>query len=329
MSAQQLTGTWEGDILDENEFLQINIVQVGDKLCGYTWDYIYNNRKSFCKAYFTGSYDKEKKRWFLDGSSFMENSGSHSLMQLLVSVTYEDLKPVMTGYCRIKPEGFFSIGGSPSPIRLRRVSPQPDMLTEVMKNCIAENQPPKKIKPQKPSVPKKEPVRPLPPPPVKKVPVPKPDTAPVIVPPPPVAKVIPPDTKVKPPVASVLPPETLPVKTLGRVNKEIRRIPVKQKKLHLEIYDNAEVDGDTISVFYNGRVIMSHRRLTGKAIVVDLTLDENTTLHSIGLFAENLGSLPPNTALIIFTDAAGKRYELFARTDFDQNAVLVFEYKPD
>ena len=319
-TAQHLTGTWEGDIIDDNEFLQINIVKTGDKLCGYTWDYTYDNKRSYCKAYFEGSYSKEKGMWFLNGTSFLENSGSHSLMQLMIRVTYEDLKPVMTGYCRIKPD-FFYDGGTPSPVRLRRVSQKPAMLTEAMKNCIEENQPKKKMIPVKPVVPKKKPLpAPTTAPPVKKV-----------LPAPPVIQRI--DTIPKkiilPPVTKPRPPENLPARTLGRLNKEIRRIIVKEKKLHLEIYDNAEVDGDSVTVFYNGRVIMSHRRLSGKPIVVDLILDDNTTLHSIGLFAENLGSLPPNTALIIFTDPAGKRYELFAKTDFEQNAVLVFEYQPE
>ena len=32
--SQDITGTWEGD-MNQFEFLQLNIVQVGDNLCGY------------------------------------------------------------------------------------------------------------------------------------------------------------------------------------------------------------------------------------------------------------------------------------------------------
>ena len=60
--------------------------------------------------------------------------------------------------------------------------------------------------------------------------------------------------------------------------------------------------------------------------MVDVTLDENTTMHSIVLYAENLGSIPPNTALVVFTTAAGKRYELFSSATLQQNAEIVFEY---
>jgi hypothetical protein len=44
------------------------------------------------------------------------------------------------------------------------------------------------------------------------------------------------------------------------------------------------------------------------------------------MFAENLGSIPPNTALIVVT-AGNKRYELRSKASLEENAVLLFEYK--
>ena len=46
------------------------------------------------------------------------------------------------------------------------------------------------------------------------------------------------------------------------------------------------------------------------------------------MVAENLGSIPPNTALIVVY-AGNKRYELFSSASLEENAVLVFEYKPN
>ncbi|MBK6635388.1 MAG: hypothetical protein IPG38_14745 [Chitinophagaceae bacterium] len=48
--------------------------------------------------------------------------------------------------------------------------------------------------------------------------------------------------------------------------------------------------------------------------------------HEIVLFAHNLGSIPPNTALIV-VNAGDQRFELYSSASLTENAVLVFEYK--
>ncbi len=320
-NAQRLTGTWEGDI-DGDEFLQVNIIDVkGGKLCGYTWDYRYAKKSDYCKAYFSGSYNKEKSSWFVNGYAFMENSGGHVLMQLTFRLDFEKGRTVLNGYCRVKPS-FFSGGGTAYEISLRKVSNQPAMMTQEMKDCVKENEPPKKPV-TKPPVELKKDV------PVIKKPIAPKKKDSVIKPPAINPKQKDTATKIKPPITKVTPMvNTLPTQTKGRTNKEISRIVVNDRKIKLEVYDNGTIDGDTVSIFYNGKMIMSHRRLSSNPIEIDLTLDENTSLHSIVLFAENLGSIPPNTALIILTTASKKRYELFSSANLQQNAELIFEYKP-
>jgi hypothetical protein len=318
-NAQRLTGTWEGDI-DGDEFLQVNIVEVaGGKLCGYTWDYRFANKNDYCKAYFSGSFKKEKSAWFVNGYSFMENSGGHVLMQLTFRLDFENGQTVLNGYCRVKPT-FFSGGGTAYEISLKKVSNRPEMMTQEMKDCVKENEPQKKPVTKPPVVPKKEE------PTIKKPVAPKKNDS--VIKPTIKAK----DTIIKvptPPITKITPKvNTLPAQTNGRTNKEISRIVVTDRKIKLDVYDNGTIDGDTVSVFYNGKIIISHQRLSSKPIEINVTLDENTSLHSIVLFAENLGSIPPNTALIIFTTPAGKRYELFSSATLQQNAELIFEYKP-
>jgi hypothetical protein len=87
------------------------------------------------------------------------------------------------------------------------------------------------------------------------------------------------------------------------------------------------MDGDTVSILYNGKMLLTHQLLSEKGIELNIELDEKQTSHEITLFAENLGSIPPNTALIVIT-AGTRRYELFASASLEENAVLVFEYKP-
>jgi hypothetical protein len=87
------------------------------------------------------------------------------------------------------------------------------------------------------------------------------------------------------------------------------------------------MDGDTVSILYNGKMLLTHQLLSEKGIELNIELDEKQTRHEITLFAENLGSIPPNTALVVIT-AGKKRYELFASASLEENAVLVFNYKP-
>ena len=81
------------------------------------------------------------------------------------------------------------------------------------------------------------------------------------------------------------------------------------------------------AIAYNGRLLVNRQRLSEKPIVINLELDENTTTHEIILYAHNLGSIPPNTALIVVT-AGDKRYELHSSASLEENAVLIFEYSP-
>lgn len=366
-TAQSLTGRWEGN-LGNDEFLQINIIQTGNEACGYTWDYVYREQRNYCRANFTGSYDNSDKTWFLNGTTFIENSGSHVLMQLNFKMYTSEGKSVLKGYCHATPT-FFSRGGQADAIRLEKVSDNPANITQEMRDCVTANNPPEPEVPLAPLPEKPRPVitdTPAVTKTVRLTDVKKPVTpariakkAPqaikkkILLTPAPPKKIMlqraPPkkpisllrtvtvpkkiDTAKKNiPKADVTPiPKTIPLPTeiSGRKNKEIGHIIVHDKKITLNIYDNGTVDGDSVSIFYNGKLLISHRRLTEKPITLELTLDENTALHSIVLFAENLGSIPPNTALVIFTTPSGKRYELFSSATLQQNAEIVFEYKPN
>jgi hypothetical protein len=311
-SAQKITGTWQGEMGDY-EFLQINIVQVGNDICGYTWDYQLNDTGSFCKAYFNGSYNKLTDAWYLEGYSFMKNSGGHSLMQLKFKMVKTGKKTVLIGMCRIKPTLFFGID-EPTSFTLEKVSDRPTVVTQTMKNCLAELEPPKK--------------------PITKIPLPEkidivtkktlPTNKQNNIPPASIEKIK--DTIITEPTAPAV--NNLPKQTNGRTNKELSRIIINDKKITLNIYDNGTIDGDTVSVYYNGKQIVKSKGLTANALVVDVILDVTVSLHSIVLYAENLGSIPPNTALIVFTTSTGKRYQLFSSATLQQNAEIIFEYKP-
>ena len=120
----------------------------------------------------------------------------------------------------------------------------------------------------------------------------------------------------------------IPAQMTKRKNEEEAHISVNTKKITLTIYDNGITDGDSVSIFFNGKLLMSHQLVSEKPIILNLELNENLVKNEIILFAENLGSISPNTALIV-VNAGDKRYELFSNADLGKNAVLVIEYHPN
>lgn len=99
-------------------------------------------------------------------------------------------------------------------------------------------------------------------------------------------------------------------------------IKVDTGNLRLDFYDNAEIDGDTISVSVDNHMIVTHQMLTARPITVYTRIDFVNTEHEVIMIAENEGSIPPNTALLIVT-AGEKRYRLFLSSDVDQKKILV------
>ena len=117
--------------------------------------------------------------------------------------------------------------------------------------------------------------------------------------------------------------------TLSRIResafKEVPEIIVDTGTLRLDFYDNAEVDGDSITVLVNKNVVVSHQRLTTKPITTFITIDLHNTFQEIEMVAENLGSIPPNTAMLIIT-AGDKKYQLYLTSTESKSAMVRFVY---
>jgi hypothetical protein len=100
-----------------------------------------------------------------------------------------------------------------------------------------------------------------------------------------------------------------------------KQIEVASDSVRLSFYDNAEVDGDSISVFLNGKLVVAHQGLTERAFNLYIQLDSSLAINEVSMFAENLGKYPPNTALMVISDG-DKRYETFLSSDFKGNATI-------
>jgi hypothetical protein len=87
-----------------------------------------------------------------------------------------------------------------------------------------------------------------------------------------------------------------------------KEIPVSGDSVQLSFYDNAEIDGDSISLFLNDQLIFQHIRLTGQAYVIKLATADLKSSNELIMVAENLGAIPPNTSYMVAL-VGDKRYE--------------------
>ena len=112
-----------------------------------------------------------------------------------------------------------------------------------------------------------------------------------------------------------------------RNNNIIKTIQIENETFKVDLYDNGDIDGDTISLFFNGRLLLSHKRLSDKAITLTLNTDDNKDVNELVMYAENLGEIPPNTALMVITDGSS-RYEVRIASDLEKSGAIRFVHKP-
>jgi zinc protease len=129
-------------------------------------------------------------------------------------------------------------------------------------------------------------------------------------------------------VATLMPEKYDPKKetsTGNRKNVVVKTIETKSADIKIELYDNGEIDGDEVTVYFNGNVVSSKAKLTDKAITINLKGIKNAT-NELVMYAENLGTIPPNTALMkVYCD--GQTYELRIESDEKKNGAIRFTVK--
>ena len=124
-----------------------------------------------------------------------------------------------------------------------------------------------------------------------------------------------------------------PVATLAAVNVEKRKSITQQvidftsDSLTVSLYDNGEIDGDTVSVLVNGEVVMANQGLKATAIKKTIYITPAMTdSFTLVLYAENLGKYPPNTGLMIVRDGE-EVYQIRFSADLQKNVAVIFKKK--
>ena len=112
----------------------------------------------------------------------------------------------------------------------------------------------------------------------------------------------------------------------GRKSEFSQEVYFKSDSLILTLYDNGEIDGDTVSVYLNGEVVMPSQGLKSSAIRKTIHMDDGLETFTLVMFAESLGKYPPNTGLLVIRDG-NDVYNLRFSSDFQKSSGIVFRRK--
>lgn len=116
----------------------------------------------------------------------------------------------------------------------------------------------------------------------------------------------------------------LPKVIESRANPVIKQITTEEAELIIELYDNGEIDGDTVSIYHNNKLVVSRAAITTHPVTLKVKVDKAHPHHELVMVADNLGRIPPNTSLMIIT-AGKKRYEIFISSSEQKNAKLMID----
>ncbi len=314
LPAQTITGVWKGKI--NKQKVEVKIIQKGDSLTGTS--YYHENNGNFRRYSIRGYFDQETNAvtWWDDQ---LIESGSNSGKDPQISIADFNCP----GGGKMLLEGKSADVDDPSDpkgiVDLSKTGNTnfPDEWDFVIDNYLVGGNHPDIIDSvaRLSSLPRAipEPVF------AKAEPEPLPELPParkgmVTIPPPPVAEV-------KPEPVQAMNPQTIEEKFIARKNILTKEIPVSGDSIELMFYDNAEVDGDSISLFLNNKLIFTHVRLSGNPHSIKIALTDLEAENDLVMVAENLGSIPPNTAYMLAV-VGDKRYSAYLASTEEVSALI-------
>jgi len=132
------------------------------------------------------------------------------------------------------------------------------------------------------------------------------------------------------------PNQKQPVKPVGpipsaadvtkRNTEVIQTVSFRSDSLKISLYDNGEVDGDTVTIVLNNKVIIAKQGLTTKAATTTIYTGDLGDSVQLIMYAENLGRIPPNTGLLILQDG-NDRYQVRFSGDLQNNSAIILKRK--
>lgn len=106
-----------------------------------------------------------------------------------------------------------------------------------------------------------------------------------------------------------------------RANVDMGVIELDSTNVTIELLDNGEIDKDSVSIFFNNHLLANKLELTKRGLIYEIQLDEGRQVNEISMFAENLGIIPPNTAVLVVHDGR-KRHEISLTSTLQSNGTV-------
>ena len=130
------------------------------------------------------------------------------------------------------------------------------------------------------------------------------------------------------PVAKPKPKVVVPAPAVikNRSNELVKTFTVSANEVTVKLYDNGEIDGDTISVYLDNKLVLASKRLGTAPLTVKIPMNDDDSEHELTMVAENLGTIPPNTSLMV-VEAGEQRFDIRITSTEQKNAVVRFKYK--
>ncbi len=286
--AQNLSGVWVQEHGAENA--RIVIMKINNQYVGYTYD---EGAGSYCKANFTATFDSSKQKLKGVNNNFIEKGFLHGLSRYNLNYKFNNHGvEYLTGTLHPKSVGATILSfGMPKFIRYRKLSDTVDDITALMQekmDMVINSQP--DVDTLSGHISTNDAIH-----------QPLPDTT----------------------LASI--PAEITQAQNNRTADTLSTIRTASKTITIKLMDNGIVDGDTISIVHNGKLIVNRLGVQLQPYIFVLQIDEGQPLHEITMIAHNLGSIPPNTALVII-EAGDKTYRLTASTNMQQNSLLIVLY---
>jgi hypothetical protein len=339
--AQDITGIWRGYFITEgfeHYKFELQVKQTGNTVSGVSYSYL--STVFYGKATLTGSFNKAGQSALIREIKTVELKMSGSSQACIMKCIFkyeksgreEFLEGTFTS--QFEKDGLMTKKGGNcggGKVFLRKVTTsdfyiEPFLRGKIKSQPVIVNQPPIKKDTAK--------AKPVVKPPVNK-PVTKPANPPVTKPnnPPvnkPVTKVTTPPVVKKDSVKITKVPVAIPTPPAlkNRSNELVKTITVTSPEVTVKLFDNGEIDGDTISVYLNKKLVLSSKRLTASPLQIKFTIEESDMDYELVMVAENLGKIPPNTSLMI-VESAGQRFEARITSTEQKNAVVKFRYRKE
>jgi hypothetical protein len=125
---------------------------------------------------------------------------------------------------------------------------------------------------------------------------------------------------------AITPNKPLPKELKERENTVTKTIHAEGDEIEIQLYDNGQIDDDTVTVYHNKQVVAWKKRLCHQPITIKVKVDPNHPRNEFVMVADNLGTIPPNTALMKII--VGKQhFDVNLTSTEKKNAAVIIDCK--